>query len=152
MAPAHFCIVTDGLNIVDASRKHLLAPDEHFFDYQRILQRLESQVVHLVYLRRQSYPQLASLSISRELFGGSYPRSGVPPIPGVQPVQTGIYYTPDIEFCAFDLALTILQQTASQKAAEGRWLQQGDGRRLSASGRSPAFDRRQSLCESTRKQ
>nr|BBH86396.1 hypothetical protein KTC_11470 [Thermosporothrix sp. COM3] len=109
---AHFCIVTDGLNIVGASRKHLLAPDEHFFDYQRILQRLESQVVHLVYLIRQSYPQLTSLSIYGELFGGSYPHPDVPPIPGVQPVQTGIYYTPDIEFCAFDLALTISQQTA----------------------------------------
>ncbi|HEY0752495.1 MAG TPA: RNA ligase family protein [Ktedonobacteraceae bacterium] len=103
---AHFCILTAGSTIVAASRKHLLAPGENFFAYQRVLQRLESQVYQLFLLTRRLYPQLAWLSIYGELFGGAYPHPEVPPVAGLQPIQTGVYYAPDIEFCAFDLAIS----------------------------------------------
>ena len=38
-----------------------------------------------------------------ELYGGQYPHPDVDPVPGLQAVQTGVYYSPHIEFCAFDL-------------------------------------------------
>ena len=103
---AHFCIVTDGKTIAGASRKHLLAPGETFFEYQRVLQRLEQRIYQLFQFTDQIYPQLGWLSLYGELFGGSYPHPEISPVAGLQPIQTGIYYTPDIEFCVFDLAIS----------------------------------------------
>jgi len=102
---AHFDIITDGSTIAGASRKHLLAPGESFFEYQRVLKRLEQHIYQLFRLTSQLYPQLTWLTIYGELFGGAYPHPEVAPVVGLQPIQTGIYYTPDIEFCAFDLAI-----------------------------------------------
>lgn len=39
-----------------------------------------------------------------ELFGGKYPHPDVPAHPGVEAIQTGVYYAPAVHFCAFDLA------------------------------------------------
>jgi Rnl2 family RNA ligase len=39
-----------------------------------------------------------------ELFGGKYPHPDVPVHPGVEAIQTGVYYAPAVHFCAFDLA------------------------------------------------
>lgn len=103
---AHFCVLTDGSTFSGASRKHLLAPGETFFAYQRVLKRLEPQIDQLFRLVHRLYPQLTWLSIYGELFGGGYPHPAVAPVAGLQPIQTGVYYAPDIEFCAFDLAIT----------------------------------------------
>jgi Rnl2 family RNA ligase len=103
---AHFCIVTDGRTISGASRKHLLAAGETFFEYQRVLQRLEQRVYQLFQLTSRVYPQLGWLSLYGELYGGCYPHPDISPVAGLQPIQTGIYYTPDLEFCAFDLAIS----------------------------------------------
>lgn len=103
---AHFCVLTDGVMLTGASRKHLLAVGESFFEYQRVLQRLEAQIYHLFRLARDLYPQLDQLAIYGELFGGGYPHPGVAPVTGLQPIQTGVYYAPDIEFCVFDLTIT----------------------------------------------
>jgi len=45
--------------------------------------------------------------MSGELFGGAYPHKDVPANPKVKPVQTGIWYSPNIEFIAFDLAFEV---------------------------------------------
>lgn len=124
---AHFCIVTDGSSLAGASRKHLLGPGEHFFDYQRILKRLEPQIFQLFGQARHLYPHLTSLSIYGELFGGAYPHPEVPAVPGLQPIQTGIYYTPDIEFCAFDLAISDAHQSAYLAYDQARMLLQAAG-------------------------
>lgn len=42
-----------------------------------------------------------------ELCGGRYPHPDVPPDPRVEAVQTGVYYSPTIEFYAFDIALQV---------------------------------------------
>lgn len=102
---AHFCVLTDGSTLAAASRKHLLAPGESFFEYQRVLKRLQAQMYQLFALARGLYPRLTWLSIYGELFGGGYPHPEVAPVASLQPIQTGVYYAPDIEFCAFDLAI-----------------------------------------------
>lgn len=124
---AHFCVVTDGLTIAGASRKHLLAPGESFFEYQRVLKRLESQIYQLFHQTSRLYPQLTWLSIYGELFGGAYPHPEVLPVAGVQPIQTGIYYTPDIEFCAFDLAISGSQVSSYLDYDQARSLFQSAG-------------------------
>lgn len=103
---AHFCILTDGIAIVGANRKRLLLPGDTFFEYQRILHRLEPQIHRLFHLVRSLYPQLSWLSCYGELFGGAYPHPDVPAIAGLEPIQTGIYYTSDLAFCIFDLAIS----------------------------------------------
>lgn len=40
-----------------------------------------------------------------ELFGGAYPHPDVAAVPGLVPVQTGIWYAPDLRFAAFDVAV-----------------------------------------------
>jgi Rnl2 family RNA ligase len=39
-----------------------------------------------------------------ELFGGKYTHPDVPAHPGVEAIQTGVYYAPAVHFCAFDSA------------------------------------------------
>jgi hypothetical protein len=38
-----------------------------------------------------------------ELFGGHYPHPDVPAVPGMSPVQTGIWYAPDLRWAPFDI-------------------------------------------------
>ena len=40
-----------------------------------------------------------------ELFGGAYPHPSVIRVPGASPVQTGIWYAPDIRFVLFDIII-----------------------------------------------
>jgi Rnl2 family RNA ligase len=40
-----------------------------------------------------------------EFFGGMYPHPDVAPHSKLQAIQTGVYYAPSIEFCAFDIAI-----------------------------------------------
>lgn len=47
----------------------------------------------------------AAVHIYGELFGGRYSHPEVPPTPGVEPVQVGIWYAPDLRFMAFDVAV-----------------------------------------------
>jgi len=46
-----------------------------------------------------------AVHIYGELFGGAYPHADVPKPPGIEPVQMGIWYAPDLQFMAFDVAL-----------------------------------------------
>lgn len=49
----------------------------------------------------------AAVHIYGELFGGRYPHPDVPAVRGLQPVQVGIWYAPDLNFMAFDVAVDI---------------------------------------------
>lgn len=48
---------------------------------------------------------LVAVHIYGELFGGAYPHPEVAPVPGMEPVQVGVWYAPDLRFMAFDLAV-----------------------------------------------
>jgi len=97
---ANLCIATDGTQIVVAKRRAVLDPTESFFAYKRAVAPLVTGV-------RRVFRALATDSwafIYGELFGGEYPHPDVAPIEAVHPVQSAIYYSPDVRFCAFDLA------------------------------------------------
>lgn len=102
---ANFCFLTNGQQVRCANRKHLLQLSDDFFQFQTILEYLQQNVLHAFLAAKQRFPSLNHLTIYGEVFGGSYPHPDVPPDPSVQPVQTGIWYTPSIAFCAFDLAI-----------------------------------------------
>ncbi len=94
---AHVCLVWDGEAVRVAKRRALLRPDEAFFDVRRAVGPLIPAV-------RSLGEALGPLRVHGELVGGHYPHDEVPPIDGLRPVQTGVWYCPDLRFVAFDLA------------------------------------------------
>jgi Rnl2 family RNA ligase len=102
---ANFCLVTDGAEIRCAKRKAYLDPGEDFFGHRALVERLGPSVLAASALVRQREPAARLVFVHGELFGGGYPHHDVAPDPLVQPVQTGCWYSPTIEFFAFDLGL-----------------------------------------------
>lgn len=104
---ANFGIVTDGAEVRFAKRKEFLQPEEDFFDYQSLKSQLVEQAKEIFKILQGEQNQLLKVFVYGELFGGEYPHPDVPAVPHVQAVQTGIYYSPKIEYCAFDMAVEI---------------------------------------------
>jgi Rnl2 family RNA ligase len=102
---ANFGIVTDGSEVRFAKRKEFLQPDEDFFDYQSLKSQLAYQAKEIFKILQAEQNQLLKVFVYGELFGGEYPHPDVPAVPHVQAVQTGIYYSPKIEYFAFDVAV-----------------------------------------------
>lgn len=102
---ANFCFVVDSNGIHCAKRKALLGPDEDFFGHRVVMAR-KSDALHALFENvRGDDAGVVAIMVHGELFGGAYPHPDVAPDPEVSAVQTGCYYTPTVEFCAFDLAL-----------------------------------------------
>ncbi|MEV7013593.1 RNA ligase family protein [Streptosporangium sp. NPDC051022] len=94
---AQMVIAYDGRKLSVGKRKTWLRDDEPFFGWQ---------------LLRDGLARAAKAALSRggaavrvygELYGGHYPHPDVPPMPSATPVQTGIWYSPDIRFALFDV-------------------------------------------------
>eukprot|EP00128_Syssomonas_multiformis_P012283 Colp12_sorted_trinity150504_noHs@5418 len=100
---SNFCIMCDGNEITFAKRTGILSKSEDFYGYKRIAHQLENgaRAIHAIIT---SKIPTKFISIYGELFGGEYPHPDVPVIPNLQAVQTGVYYSPDIHFCVFDIA------------------------------------------------
>lgn len=87
-----------------AKRKDYLQWNDDFFGFQLVVNKLENNILRL-------FEQLSSDIVGEkymvygELFGGKYPHPEVDPIADLQAIQTGVYYTPGIAFCAFDIAI-----------------------------------------------
>lgn len=104
---ANFCVLTDGNTVQFAKRKELLESGEDFFGHSLIALDLQEKAL----LLHKKWGNQGTLALYGELFGGGYPHPGVAPNPGVAPVQTGIWYCPDIRFSVFDIALEGSEQT-----------------------------------------
>ena len=104
---ANFCVAVEGVLLRAAKRKQWLEAGEDFFGHTRLLDRLRGPLVELASAARHGRPQVASVLVYGELFGGAYPHPQVPPVAGVEPVQTGVWYTPDVAFCVLDVALRL---------------------------------------------
>lgn len=101
---ANLCVLIEGQRLRPAKRKALLAPGEDFFNAWELLAALRPRLLALAEALRAEHGPV-DLSLYGELVGGGYPHPAVPPAPGLSPVQTGIWYCPDLQLCAFDLAL-----------------------------------------------
>lgn len=79
-------------------RKAWLADDDPFFGWQLVRAELAAQA------RAAAAVAGAPLVVLYgELFGGGYPHPDVEPVPGLQPVQTGVWYAPDLRWAVFDV-------------------------------------------------
>lgn len=101
---ANLCIMSDGHRVKLAKRKGLLDVDDDFFGVWRLLPNLEAPILALFEHIKQHDQTIQQLNLYGELFGGHYPHPEVLSIENVQAVQTGVYYHPDLQFCAFDLS------------------------------------------------
>lgn len=101
---ANFSFIYEDGRLRFAKRKEYLSWQDDFFGFQVVVSKLENQIINLF---EQLSSEIAAKKyiIYGELFGGEYPHPEVAPDPNVQAIQTGVYYSPSIEFCAFDIAI-----------------------------------------------
>lgn len=95
---AHLIVASDGEAIRVGKRKAWLADDEPFFGWQLVAAELAAGVRALA--ARAAAKQVV---VYGELIGGGYPHPEVAPVPGLSPVQTGIWYTPALAWVPFDV-------------------------------------------------
>lgn len=79
-------------------RKAWLAHDDPFFGWQ-LLRAPLTLAVQAAQARLAAH----TVVLYGELYGGSYPHPDVAPVPGLSPVQTGIWYAPDLRYAVFDV-------------------------------------------------
>ncbi len=98
---AHLALVSDGRTARAAGRRGLLDEDrlEAFFGATRLWPVLATAAAAAA--RAAGHDVI----LYGELAGGGYPHPQVPPVEGIGPVQTGVWYSPDLVWMAFDGAI-----------------------------------------------
>jgi len=94
---AHLLLDVDAKTVRFGKRKGWLEEDEPFFGWQLLragLRETAREAFDLVDARR--------VVLYGELFGGSYPHPRVPDR-GLTPVQTGVWYAPDLRWALFEV-------------------------------------------------
>ncbi|MBS2547079.1 hypothetical protein KGQ19_09370 [Catenulispora sp. NL8] len=109
---AHFALVCtvgeDGTaEVRPAKRRELLGEDDldGFFGVSRIWPTLSVAAARCAALLRDAADGVVALY--GELAGGRYPHPDIAEIDGAQPVQTGVWYAPDLFWLLFDAQLTV---------------------------------------------
>lgn len=101
---ANFSFIYEKGNLKFAKRKEYLKWTDDFFGFQLIVNKLEDDLLRLFETLSNEIPGKKYI-VYGELFGGKYPHPEVEPVKDLHAIQTGVYYTPAIEFCAFDIAV-----------------------------------------------
>lgn len=101
---ANFSFIYEKGNLKFAKRKEYLKWTDDFFGFQLIVNKLEDDLLRLFETLSNEIPGKKYI-VYGELFGGKYPHPEVEPVKDLHSIQTGVYYTPAIEFCAFDIAV-----------------------------------------------
>ncbi len=108
---AQMVVAVDGEGVHFGKRKAWLRHDEPFFGWQ-LLRAPLTIAAHAARARLA----VDTVVLYGELYGGAYPHPDVPAVPGLAPVQTGIWYAPDLRYAVFDVLV------ASGAQDEGEFL------------------------------
>lgn len=100
---ANMAFLCDDLDVRVARRHAVLSPGESFFHHEQMLEFYSGQVYHVYNLVRLARPEMTSIAVYGELFGGAYPHPDVVAQPGFKPIQKDIWYSPEYDFYAFDI-------------------------------------------------
>jgi Rnl2 family RNA ligase len=106
---ANFSFVYENYQLRFAKRKAYLSWQDDFFGFQEVVKKAEHQIIRF-FEHLSVETDAAQYILYGELCGGHYPHPEVIPNSQVQAIQTGIYYSPDIIFCAFDVAFRRKEQ------------------------------------------
>lgn len=101
---ANFSFAYENDTLRYAKRREYLDWKDDFFGFQLVVSELEDRMLSLFEHLRTAVSGVRYI-VYGELFGGHYPHPEVSAVENVQAVQTGVYYTPDILFYAFDIAI-----------------------------------------------
>lgn len=116
---ANFCAITDrsSLTVSFGCRTRLLAPDDDFYNFRSsgLAEKLAKRALLVL---DGSPDDSVAICVYGELFGGHYPHPDIQPVslpptppsytpqvPGLSPVQNGVWYCPQVEFIAFDVCV-----------------------------------------------
>ncbi|MBA9001612.1 RNA ligase family protein [Thermomonospora cellulosilytica] len=101
---ANLAIVTDGERARAASRRGPLEEEalDAFFGLARIWAELAAGAVAVARGLIRDLEGVAEVVVYGELAGGRYPHPDVPVVDGLVPVQTGVWYAPDLVWLGFD--------------------------------------------------
>lgn len=102
---ANFSFFTDGKEIKIAKRTAFIEKDEKFYNAHQILERYRKNVIKVFQKVKIIYPNVETVVIYGELFGGGYKHKDIEPVKNAVKVQAGIEYAPYNEFYAFDIKL-----------------------------------------------
>lgn len=102
---ANFSFFTDGKEIKIAKRTAFIEKEEKFYNAHQILEQYRKNVINLFQKVKTIYPNVETVVIYGELFGGSYNHKEVEPVKNAIKVQKGIEYAPYNDFYAFDIKL-----------------------------------------------
>lgn len=108
---AQMVVAIAGDTVMFGKRKAWLRHDDPFFGWQ-LLRAPLTLAVQAAKDRLGAH----TVVLYGELFGGAYPHPDVPAVPGLAPVQTGIWYAPDLRYAVFDVLV------ADGEADEGEFL------------------------------
>jgi len=102
---ANFSFFTNGKDIKIAKRTAFIEKDEKFYNAHQILERYRKNVIDVFEKVKTIYPNIETVVIYGELFGGSYKHKEVEPVKDAIKVQKGVEYAPHNEFYGFDIKL-----------------------------------------------
>ena len=101
---ANFSFVYENGTLKFAKRKEYLSWKDDFFGFQLVVNESEDRILRLFEdLRSKIIGD--TFIVYGELFGGKYPHPEVQADDKLQAIQTGVYYSPTIKFCGFDIAI-----------------------------------------------
>ncbi|MFJ6482336.1 RNA ligase family protein [Streptomyces sp. NPDC091682] len=107
---ANFAVVCDASGAHPAKRRELLADGglDDFFGVGRIWPALAVAATRCAQRLREDTgaPASAVVTVYGELAGGRYPHPDVTATPAAEPVQTGVWYAPELLWLPFDATVT----------------------------------------------
>ncbi|HEY0134897.1 MAG TPA: RNA ligase family protein [Nannocystis sp.] len=95
---AQMVVAIAGDELQFGKRKAWLRHDDPFFGWQLLRAPLT-----LAAQAAKAHLTVHTVVLYGELYGGAYPHPDVPAVPGLAPVQTGIWYAPDLRYAVFDV-------------------------------------------------
>lgn len=107
---AQLVIAVVGDEVRFGKRKAWLDDEDPFFGWQLIRAELAD--------RARAVAAIAAaplVVLYGELFGGGYPHPEVEAVPGLQPIQTGVWYTPDLRWAVFDVLVAAGEDDAGER-------------------------------------
>lgn len=102
---ANTSFLCDGVEVQFAKRTSILTEGENFYDFPELVEAYKDRVLRLFKRVKMSHPEIESISVFGEMFGGLYRHNDVPANRKLSVIQKGVCYTPNHEFYAFDIYL-----------------------------------------------
>lgn len=99
---ANFSFTTDGKSIKYGKRQSYLSITSKFYDFQNIIESHKNKIINIFNTIKLLNNDVKIVRIYGELFGGYYPHKNIINN-NIKRVQKGVWYSPDINFYAFDI-------------------------------------------------